>query len=158
MGDYDFKTTNFEMRGFKDLYKLIDHLPEVAKKKELEPLLVLSLEPMRDTAIYLAPDDPGTAPPYDLKSSIIVSTKQRSGPARRDRALGRFDARAYMGPNKYGYPQAMMQEFGTIDHVATPYMRPAYDADKQKAVDIISAGFAARVEMIAKKYGSKRVG
>lgn len=152
MGDFDFKTTQFELKGFKDLYEAIDHLPEVVRKKELEPLLELSLEPMRDTARYLAPDDPLTGPPWDLGASIEVSSRQRSGPARRDRGLGKYDARAYMGPTKYGYPQAMMQEFGTINMVATPYMRPAYEADKQKVVDILAAGLGKRLQLIAQKY------
>lgn len=155
MGDFDFKTTSFEFKGFKELYEAINHLPEVVKKQELEPLLVLSLEPMRDTARYLAPDDPLTGPPWNLPTSIEVSSRQRSGRARRDRALGRFDARAYMGPTKYGYPQAMMQEFGTINMVATPYMRPAYDAEKQRAVDIIKAGMTERLEGVIRKYGVK---
>jgi hypothetical protein len=153
LSDFDFKTTRFEMRGFKDLMKAIDHLPEVVKKKELEPLLRLSLEPMRDTARYLAPDDPLTGPPWDLGESIEISSRQRSGPAKRDRALGQYSARAYMGPTKYGYPQAMMQEFGTLNHVATPYMRPAYEADKHKALDIIKAGLAQRLQLTAQKYG-----
>jgi HK97 gp10 family phage protein len=155
MGDFDFKTTSFEFKGFKELYRAINHLPEVVKKTELEPLLVKSLEPMRDTARYLAPDDPLTGPPWNLPSSIEVGTRQRSGRAKSDRALGRFDARAYMGPTKYGYPQAIMQEFGTIHMVATPYMRPAYDHDKHKTLEIIRGGLGERLQLIASKYGVK---
>jgi hypothetical protein len=155
MGDFDFKTTSFEFKGFKELYRAIDHLPEAVKKQELEPLVVTALEPMRDTARYLAPDDPLTAPPWNLPTSIEVGTRQRSGRAKNDRALGRFDARAYMGPTKLGYPQAVMQEFGTIHHVATPYMRPAYDADKHKALDIMRAGLKGRLETTISKYGVK---
>ena len=92
--DYDWKTTEFAFKGFKDLYKAIDHLPEVVKKIELEPLLVRSLEPMAEYARVMAPDDPATPPPYDLKTSIAVGTRQRTGRAKTDRALGRFDARA----------------------------------------------------------------
>lgn len=155
MGDFDFKTTSFEFKGFKELYRAIDHLPEVVKKKELEPLLVESLTPMRDTARYLAPDDPLTGPPWNLPTSIEVGTRQRSGIAKRDRDLGRFDARAYMGPTKYGYPQAVMQEFGTIHFVARPYMRPAWDADKDKAIEIIRNGLAQRLQIIIRKHGVK---
>jgi HK97 gp10 family phage protein len=157
MSDFDFKTTSFEVRGFKDLYKLLDHLPEVAKTEAMEPLLVEALTPMRDTARYLAPDDPLTGPPWNLPTSIEVSTRQRTGRSKSDRALGKYDARAYMGPTKYGYPQAMFQEFGTIKMVATPYMRPAYDADKTKALEIIKEGFAKRIEATLQKYGSRKL-
>lgn len=153
--DYDFKTTSFEFKGFKELYKAIDHLPETVKKSELEPLLVQALTPMMEYARVFAPDDPLTGPPWSLPQSIEVSVRQRSGRARSDRSLGRFDARAYMGPTKFGYPQAVMQEFGTFRHVAQPYMRPAYDAQKHGALKIISNGLAERLTMIAKKYGPK---
>lgn len=155
MSDFDFKTTSFELKGFKELYRAIDHLPEVVKKKELEPLLVASLEPMRDTARYLAPDDPLTGPPWNLPTSIEVSVRQRSGRAKSDRDLGRFDARAFMGPTKHGYPQAMLQEFGTVRHVATPYMRPAWDHDKHRALEIIKAGLTERLQSTIRKWGPK---
>jgi hypothetical protein len=169
MSDYDFKTTSFQFKGFKELYKAIDHLPEVVLKKELEPLLERSLLPMMEYAKIMAPNDPLTNAPYSLPESIMVSSRQRSGPARSDRALGRFDARAYMGPTKGGYPQAMFAEFGTTQRAwkepgpvkdtglmrATPYMRPAYDSEKHTALKIISEGLGERLHMIARKYGSK---
>lgn len=166
MGDFDFKSTSFELKGFKHLYQAINGLPEVVKKAELEPILVRGLEPMRAFAATLAPDDPKTSAPYDLATSISVSTRQRSGRARRDRALGQYDARAFMGPTKFGYPEAMFAEFGTGQRFwqppgatkstgvmrAWPYMRPAYDSQKTVALKIISDNLAERLQMIAKKY------
>ena len=153
MADFDFKTTSFEFKGFKELYRAIDHLPEVVKKQELEPLLVEAMEPMRDKARSLAPNDPLTGPPWDLPTSIEVSNRQRSGKA--ERGLGRFDARAYMGPTKFGYPQAIFQEFGTVRHPARAYMRPAWDSEKKPTLDRITAKLGDRLMMIARKYGPK---
>jgi hypothetical protein len=155
VGDYDFKTTAFEFKGFKSLYRALEHLPETVIKKELEPLLVRSLIPMRDLARSIAPDDPLTGPPWDLKASIQVGRRQRSGRARSDRALGQYNARAYMGPTKYGYPQATFREFGRIRQPATPYMRPAFETRKYRALEIIRSGLAKRLTLIAKKYGAK---
>jgi HK97 gp10 family phage protein len=169
MGDFDFKSTSFELKGFKELYRAINALPEVTKKKELEPILVRALEPMRVFAATLAPDDPATAAPYDLATSISVSTKQRSGRAKRDRALGKYDARAFMGPTGAGYPQAMFAEFGTGQRFwkppgaaksvgtmpAQPYMRPAYDSQKTVTLKIIGDLLGERLHLIAKKYGLK---
>jgi hypothetical protein len=170
MGDFDFKTTSFEFKGFKELYRAIDHLPEVVLKKELEPILVRSLEPMAEYARIMAPNDPLTGPPWDLSASIAVGTRQRSGRAKRDRALGKYDARAYMGPTKFGYPQAIFAEFGTTHRFwkpdpgsdkyvgvmsAQPFMRPAWDSEKKYALGIISRDLGERLHMIAKKYGAK---
>ena len=168
MGDFDFKTTHFEVRGFKELYRAIDHLPEAVKKSELEPILVAALIPMRDLARRLAPDDPLTGPPWNLPSSIEVSVRQRTGRSKFDRALGRYDARAYMGPTKYGYPQAVFAEFGTTQRrwkppgaekstgvmTARPYMRPSWDSDKHTALRILADGLGDRLEMIIRKYGT----
>jgi hypothetical protein len=155
VGDFDFKTTSFEFKGFKELYRAIDHLPETVLKKELEPLLVKALTPMMEYARIMAPDDPLTGPPWNLPTSIVVSTRQRSGPAKSDRALGRFDARAYMGPTKFGYPQAIMREFGTIYQTAWPYIRPAWDSQKTVALKILGDGLGDRLTAIATKYGVK---
>lgn len=139
----------FEVTGFRELYRTLDHLPDLAKRKGLEPLVVKALTPMRDTARAIAPDDPATTAPWDLKSSINVSTTQVGAKAYDSIA----SARAFMGPTRYGYPQAVFQEFGTVNMVATPYMRPAYDNDKDKALQIISGGFAEQVEATLRKYG-----
>lgn len=151
MGDFDFKTEGFTVSGFADLYANLDGLTQKQKAKALAPLLVKALTPMSLVAISIAPDDPTTPPPWDLKSSIKVGTKQRSGRARINRALGQYGARAYMGPTKYGYPQAIMDEFGTIKMSARPYMRPAWEAGKQGAFEIVKAGFAESVFNAVKK-------
>lgn len=155
MGDFDFKTTSFELKGFKELYRALEHLPDTVIKKELEPLLVRSLIPMRDLARAIAPDDPLTGPPWSLPQSIEVRRRQRSGGARRDRALGKYNARAYMGPTRGGYPQAVFQEFGTVNMRASPYMRPAFETKKYQALEIITKGLGKRLMLIAKKYGPK---
>lgn len=140
---------DFKVKVSPSIYKTMDHLPSVGRTEALEPLVVAALEPMRDTARYLAPDDPLTGPPWNLNSSIEVSTKKRGV-----RATERlYRAAAFMGPTRYGYPQAMFQEFGTVKMVATPYMRPAFDADKGKVIQIIEAGFDGRVEAALRKYG-----
>lgn len=155
MGDFDFKTTSFEFKGFKEMYKTLDHLSEGVKAKALAPMLLEAVEPIRDTARAIAPDDPLTSPPWNLPTSIEKSDRQRSGRAKRDRALGRFDARAYVGPTGVGYPQAIMQEFGTIHHVAQPYMRPAWNAQKQNVLNLLKAIFAKHIRAIVAKHGVK---
>jgi hypothetical protein len=82
----------------------------------------------------------------------VVSTRQRSGAAKSDRALGQYEARAYMGPTKFGYPQAMMQEFGTRRHSPSPYMRPSYETGKHKVVEILKDGFADQVNHTARLF------
>lgn len=152
MGAYDWQFEGFACQGFSQLNAMLDGLTKVQYSHGMSPVLVAALKPMSLVAISLAPDDPHTGPPWDLKSSITVSTHQRSGRARSNRPLGQYEARAYMGPTGFGYPQALMMEFGTIHDRAQPYMRPAWDTGKQGALDIIQAGFADQVFKTAKRY------
>lgn len=152
MGQFDFKSTAFTVSGFAELDKALDGLTRIQKASALEPLLIKSLEPMSHSAASLAPDDPLTGPPWDLKKSIAVSGRQRSGRARTDRLLGQYDARAYMGPTKYGYPQAVMQEFGTRRMQAHAYLRPAWDGGKDEALHIIQSNYASHVFTVAQRY------
>src|SRR5262249_28617023 len=141
MDDYDFKSTELTLEGFSELNKMLDGLTKVQYAHGMSPVLEKALSPMCLVAVSLAPDDPHTGAPWDLKSSIIVSTKQRSGRARHNRPLGQYEARAYMGPTGFGYPQALMMEFGTIHDAAQPYMRPAWESEKAGALKIIQEGF-----------------
>jgi HK97 gp10 family phage protein len=154
--DFAFRTTEFEFKGngFADLYKSIRKLEEGVLAKELTPLLVRASEPVRVYAQTLAPDDPKSPNP-DLESGIAISTRQRSGRAKRDRQLGKYDARVFIGPfgGRSAYPQAIMQEFGTVKMSAQPYMRPAYDSQKETVVRLLGISFGDHIQAIARKYG-----
>lgn len=158
MGDFDFKTTEVKISGFAHLNKAIEGLTQIQQAIGLSPLLVEALEPMRDVAAGIAPDDPKTGRPWDLGDSIQVGTRQRSGRAKADRSLGQYEARAYMGPTKGGYPQAIMQEFGTVRHLPSPFMRPSWDTGKKGVLEIIKRGYAARVDHTAKLFAVKSSG
>lgn len=169
MGDYDFKTTEFKVSGFADLYKTVEHIGQAALARELAPMLTEALEPMRDAARAFAPDDPITGPPWNLNTSIEISTRQRSGRQKRDSLLGENTfAQAFMGPTKFGYPEAIFAEFGTTLRFqkdptkstgamrAVPYMRPAWDGYKQTTLKIIEILFPSHIMAVARKYGPRR--
>lgn len=115
-----------KVEGLRELERNLAGLTKAAGKGALRRAGTKALAPMADLAASFAPDDPNT-PPIDLGTSIEVST-------RLDKRLRKPEAPAlvelYMGPTKPGYPQAIMQEFGTIYHAPQPYMRPAWDQDK----------------------------
>lgn len=110
---------------------------------------------LADEAIARAPEDEG-----DLKRGIKVSKPKIIGPGKAafaqamqetgDRAIAAAAARAankeaggtgrsavaHVGPTK-GVGQGVLQEFGTAHHKAQPFMRPAWDANDQKAAEMI---------------------
>lgn len=55
------------------------------------------------------------------------------------------------GPN----PQAIAQEFGTFNHPAQPFLRPAWDATQGQVLDAIKVELAAEILKAAKRQASK---
>jgi HK97 gp10 family phage protein len=88
-------------------------------------------EPIRATAARLAPREPG-AP--DLADNIrIAPVRKRPEDDVRTFSVGIGVPRAFF----YDY----FQEFGTVDHGANPFYRPAFDTHAQQALGIVGAAF-----------------
>lgn len=122
------------VHGLKDLERVLLELPRSTAKGTVRRAMTKAATPMRDLMASLAPDDP-SSPPLDLHTSIAVSSKQKGG---RQISLTRAAANEvviYIGPTSEGYPQAIMQEFGTIHHPAQPFARPAWE---QGNVDMLT--------------------
>lgn len=59
------------VEGFKELEKELERLGGIAAKKAVaRSALRKAMQPVHKMAVQLAPDDPRTGPPYDLKKSI----------------------------------------------------------------------------------------
>ena len=134
-----------EVTGLRDLEARLSELSRASGKAALRRAGIKSMQPMAEIARALAPDDPATPPPDDLKSSIAVSSKMKAGRSSRRAAEGRSSVNVYMGPTKSGYPQAIMQEFGTIHHAPQPYMRPAWDQDHGAMLERLKSEMWAEV-------------
>lgn len=97
----------FKLEGLKDLEAALAEMPKATARTTLRRAGMAALEPMRQAAVRLAPDDPKTPPPYDLKSSIVTSFKQ--GRSKNTIATNTGEARVYvfMGP---GFAKGMSRE------------------------------------------------
>lgn len=116
--------------------------------------LLKALEPMRDTAIALAPDDPATNG-NDLKASITTGTASKL--TGRQKRAARKDDRAhvtvYMGTAD---PAAVPQEFGTINHGPQAFMRPAYDEEAEPTLRRVGDGLGPEIEKTAERAYRRR--
>lgn len=115
--------------GLKDVELQLQRLSRAASKGVGRRAAIKAMKPMADLAASLAPDDP-TTPPLDLHTSIEVSSSSKPGRAFARLFEGPTQVNVFMGPTSAGYPQAVMQEFGTVKMQAHPYMRPAWDQDR----------------------------
>lgn len=89
---------------------------------ELRPALVKAADDLADTMKALAPEDEG-----DLKASITVTPPRGTTPAYAEGG-GKRNAADNQALVTVGNPQMRhghLQEFGTVNHEARPFMRPA---------------------------------
>jgi HK97 gp10 family phage protein len=96
-----------------------------------------------------------------LKAGLgIGAARSALRDARRAAGGGSF-AEMYVGPSlgKGVLRYAHLQEFGTSNHAAHPFMRPAWDSEKDNALSIIRRELGNEIMAAARRVGrSKRYG
>ena len=146
-------TTNVILTGFRELEAALSELPKATGRNVLRRIGKGALEPMADRASERAPVEEGK-----LSFSIAVS----EGRTRRAKRSRRFDRKTglemAMGPasGSGALNYASFVEFGTSDTSPQPYMRPAWDAGAQKALDHIKDALADEIGRAAKRIAGKR--
>jgi len=127
-------------------------LAEVGKKSTQKNILVRTLKkaakPIDDEASSLAPKDTGK-----LEISVITGTqltrRQRSS-AYKAGALG--VAEVHVGT---ALSRGLFQEFGTFKMPAHPFMRPAWEHNKEKAEQIIGTELWVEIKKAADRAARK---
>jgi len=126
--------------GMKELMSALEDLKFSTARGVAQRALKRTLEPVAQTARELAPDDPSTPGGADLKSSIIVSSRQRSsGRGQSGAAKLGVAAAMFVGPSGVGYPQAMIQEFGAKPHRIVPKSKRRRKG-KRRAAQVAEGG------------------
>ena len=147
-----------EVLGLRELEQAFDELEKVATRKgAARRALKAAGEPILVMARSLAPDDPRTSAPLDLTDSLAMSSRQKSGRATKYRKESKGEVVIHIGPTKEGYPQAWMQEFGTVHHAAVGYMRRSWDAEGGvKAVKRIASTLGPEIEKSAARQARRK--
>lgn len=154
--------------GLKELDEALGELPKATARNVLKRALIKAAEPIAEQARALAPVRTGK-----LRDSIIISTRttnpgkqafaiaMKSGASREEAvAAARLANRGhksffelYVGPGRQ--PHAHLQEFGTAHHAPQPYMRPAWDANKMRALETIKKQLADEIEKARQRLAKK---
>ncbi len=147
--------TRVRVEGLRELDRALAELPKSTAKAVLRRTLLKAGKLIADSARAKAPDDPGTGG-KDLRSSIGVGTKLSNRQAKLHRKMFKNDkasAEAFAGAGKVAH--AHLQEFGTVNHAPHPFLRPAWDGNKMRALDIIKTETWVEIEKSAKKLAKK---
>lgn len=146
------RSTTTRVEGFADLEKALRDIPKATGRNILRRIAKGALDPLADRAASMAPQDEGR-----LAFSISVG-EQRTRRVRTGfkRANG---VEMAMGPGNTlsGVLQyASFVEFGTIDTPPQPFMRPAWNAGADRALDYIKDNLGDEIAKAAAKVAKKR--
>jgi HK97 gp10 family phage protein len=160
-----------QIKGLKELERGLQDLKKATRRNAIRRALMKSIEPMAEDARQRAPVDKGK-----LQKSIIVGTKvkvsQSTGGLEKimtDQGIrttgGNFEMTpdgwrrrsagaiiVYMGPTS---SIAHFQELGTAHHAAQPFMRPAFEANKEAVLNDFQKWLEVEVEKARKRAARK---
>jgi len=143
------------VEGLAELEASLAELGKSTGRAVLRRVAKKRLEPIAAAMKAKAPDDPETGG-RDLKRSIVVSERlsrrqaSLAGGGAKRQADGGFRSDAKNGITMYAgpgpLPQAHMQEFGTVNHGAQPFARPAWDSGKGQLLPGLAQDIKAEID------------
>jgi HK97 gp10 family phage protein len=135
--------------GGKELEAALRDLPKATARNALQRALKKAAEPVAADWKAKAPRDQG-----HLERSIIVgpSSKLTSRQKKDAKKEGTYFAEIHVGTAD---PAGQQQEFGNVNHPAQPSGRPAWDGNKQSALDGIAKDMWAEIEKAAARRNKK---
>lgn len=139
--------TIVKLEGFRELADALEQLPKAAARNTLRRVLKRAAEPTRADAQSNAPQLTG-----GLRASIITGTQLTRRQKADARKEGTYFSEIHVGTARsHGIPQ----EFGTENHPAQPFMRPAWDANQSGALKIIGDELGKEIEKAARRRAKK---
>lgn len=162
------RIVSFRMEGLRELDQALGELPKATAKNVLVRTLLAAGRPMQQQAQALAPARPAGAPqktyvksgavrvrrPGTLKALVQIGTRLTPRQARAARQDGKDFAEVYVGTRD---PIARLDEFGTADAPAHPFLRPAFEANKHQALETIRTVLGGEIEKAVQRLARKAV-
>lgn len=141
-------TVTVKIEGLRELDAALGKLPKATAKAVLRRVLREAGEPIARTARSMAPREE-----MHLFESIDVGTKlsRRQAGLHKERG-GKAFQEMFVGTNN---PAGVQQEFGNSRHGPQPFMRPAFDAKKMEALDIITTLLWGEIEKTAARVAKR---
>ncbi len=136
----------FKIEGLKELEEALKELPKATSRNVLIRALRRAAAPMAEDMMSRAPFLRG-----QLQRSITTGTKL----SRRQRSQHQKVSAVEIFVGAGALVQAITQEFGTVNHAAKPFARPAWDSNVRGAVNIIRDDVAEEIEKARQRLARK---
>lgn len=143
-------TFTYKIEGLKELDKALGELPEAAGKQVLRDVGKKALKPVEAAAKRNVTVRTGA-----LKNSINISTRlspRQAGIKKQD--PDKSTVEIYAGGGKGG-PHAHLLEFGTAHSAPKPFLRPAWDANSDRVLEIVRKELGAAITSKARQLAAK---
>jgi HK97 gp10 family phage protein len=140
--------TTVKVEGLKALQTALQELPKATAQGVMLRVLKKRAQPIADAARQLVPVASG-----ELRNSIVVSTKLTRRQRGQHEKAGPNDVEVFVGPG--ALPQAHLQEFGTFKEPPQPFMRPAWDRERNGVLEGLKGDLWAEIEKAATRLSSK---
>lgn len=132
-----------KVEGLRDLEKaLADIVSRTTRKRVGQRALLQGAEAMAIRARQIAPE---------LTGQLMTSIDETTRKPRRHRR--RAPVEAFVGAGQL--PHAHLNEFGTREQAARPFIRPAWDATRMQVLDGIKDALASEIDKAAKRQARK---
>lgn len=136
----------FRVEGLSELEEALKELPKATGKNVLRRVLLKAGQPIADAAAARAPRFKGK-----LQMSIGTGTKL----SRRQKKMHVAESTVEVFVGAGALVQAITQEFGTVNHPAQPFMRPAWDGGKNNAFASLRDDLEAEIEKARARLARK---
>lgn len=135
---------NFTVTGLAELSKKLKEMPVKLARNGLRAAVNAGAEVIRKDAVSRVPVDTGR-----LKKSIYKKQiREKSNNLQQTFFVGARNGKKYRQADKDAYYWRFL-EFGTSKLPARPFLRPAFDARKNDAVDAIGRKLKERIDKYA---------
>ena len=137
--------------GLKELDRALAELPKATGKNVLRRVGRKAIGRVIEAARPLVPVDEG-----ELRDSLGVSTrlsKRQQRQHRRAVAEGKASVELFAGAT--ALPHAHLVEFGTVKMQPQPFMRPAWDAEKDNVLQVIKDELGGEITAAAQRLARK---
>ena len=136
-----------KVEGLREVQKALRELPKKSTRRNtLKRVAFRRLEPVARAMRGNVPIEQGF-----LQESIDVSTKLSRAQKREHRKQD--DVEVFVGPGPD--PAAHLQEFGSSQHPAQPFARPAWDREKRGVLRGIENDLWAEIQTAAERAARK---
>jgi len=137
-----------KIEGLKELDIALRELPKATSRNVLKRALTKAAKPIETAAQAKVPVLTGA-----LKQSIKIGPKSKLDPKVRSTHIQKSPVEVFVGAG--ALPHAHLIELGAAGRAAHPFLRPAFDENKQGALESIKRDIAEEIEKARARLARK---